>query len=435
MTTATTTPPSTPGGLRRVGAISALVVSLAGLGVGVHLTLLKFKMLYTPCVLGRGGCNVGGLTCDDALGSAWSTLAGLPISVWGSAFYLATAVLAFGLARRPEFLRGAAAPLLFWLSLVGAGISLLFAIYAFAILHSPCPFCLALYVVSALLIAAAFAVRRGQAPDPTWVRRRQIALLDAGFMTAMTFVLAVGTQSVAFHASRRFVDAQTGCPEPVKALPATTIKTGASEPKVILAMFIDLSCVHCKAEFRVVANALAGGQFPEPAQLWIFHTPRQACDAEAFPAGYAKSDDNVRYDNPCLAARAAECMEKLQPGGGFALIGGMYALHDSREANTPLFTAERIGNGAVDLDMQIDPDDPDNALFKCINEDKDVLARITDHQRYAEGPKFQIPTLAVYAASGGQPDMTRKPLYAWSNTPVATLAEYIKLQAQAPAAR
>jgi hypothetical protein len=200
-------------------------------------------------------------------------------------------------------------------------------------------------------------------------------------------------------------------------------------------MFIDLSCVHCKAEFRAIATALAGGQFPEPTALWIYHTPRQACDAEAFPAGYAKSDDNVRFDNPCLAARAAECMEKLQPGAGFALIGGMYALHDDREPNKPLFTAERIGNQAVDLDMQIDPDDEQNPLFKCINEDKGVLARITEHQRYAEGPKFQIPTLAVYAAEGGQPDPTRKPLYAWANTPVSAVAEYITVQAHAPANR
>jgi hypothetical protein len=113
----------------------------------------------------------------------------------------------------------------------------------------------------------------------------------------------------------------------------------------------------------------------------------------------------------------------------------MYALHDVREANTPLFTAERIGNQAVDLDMQIDPDDEQNPLFKCINEDRDVLARITEHQRYAEGPKFQIPTLAVYAAKDGQPDPTRKPLYAWANTPVSAVAEYVTVQAAPPTNR
>lgn len=435
MTTVNNPSPSATGGMRRISAVAALLVSVVGVGIGVHLTRIKFQMNYTPCVLGKGGCNVGGLTCEDSLASTWSTLAGLPISLWASAFYVVTAALAAGVLRRGEFLRGAAAPLLYGLSLFGAGVSLLFAIYAFGILGSPCPFCLSLYVVSGLLVGSAFMLRRAQPADPTWARRRQIALLDAGFAMAMTFVLVAGVQSVLYQFSRRFVDAQAGCPEPVKELPAATIKSGAAEPKVILAMFIDLSCVHCKAEFRSVAGALASGQFPEPTALWIFHTPRQACDPEAFPAGYAKSDDNVRFDNPCMAARAAECMEKLQPGAGYSLIGGMYALHDDRKPNTPLFTAERIGNVAVDLDMQIDPDDESNALFKCINEDKELLARISEHQRYAEGPKFQIPTLAVYAASGGKPDMTRKPLYAWANTPVSTLAEYITVQAHAPAAR
>ena len=430
MTTATTTPPSAAGfGVRRIAALTALVVSIVGVGVGLHLTRIKFQMLYTPCVLGKGGCNVGGLTCEDSLGSAWSTLIGLPISLWATAFYVVTAMLAAGLLRRSEFMRGAAVRMLFGMAAFGGVISLLFAIYAFGILGSPCPFCLTLYGVSALLAGAAYMLRRTEVPDPTWVRRRQIALLDAGFTIAMVFVFIAGAQSVIYQLSRRFADAQVGCPEPVKTLPVVTIKSGSKDPKVILAMFIDLSCVHCKAEFRSVAGALGSNLFNEPTALWIFHTPRQACDPEAFPAGYAKSDDNVRFDNPCMAARAAECMEKLQPGAGFDLIGGMYALHDDRKPNTPLFTAERIGNVAVDLEMQIDPDDEDNALFKCINEDKELLARITEHQRYAEGPKFQIPTLAVYAASGGQPDMTRKPLYAWANTPVATLAEYITKQA------
>lgn len=428
-------PPSlTPARLHRIALITAVAASSIGVLIALHLTRIKFQMLFTPCVLGRGGCNVGGLTCEDSLSSTWSTLMGLPISVWGAAFYVVTAVIAGGLLRRHEFLRGAAVHLLWWLSLFGAGVSFLYAFYALIILGSPCPFCLSLYFMSALLVGAAFVLRKLQEPDPTWVRRRQIVLLDAGFMLAMVFVLTAGAQSVFYQLSRRFADAQVGCPEPVKTMPEATIKSGVAEPKVILAMFLDLSCIHCKAEFRSVAGALGSGQFAEPTQLWIYHTPRQACDPEAFPAGYAKSDDNVRFDNPCMAARAAECMEKLQPGAGFSLIGGMYALHDDRKPNTPLFTAERIGNVAVDLDMQIDPDDEQNALFKCINEDKALLARITEHQQFAEGPKFQIPTLAVFAAKDGQPDMTRKVLYAWANTPVSTLAEYITMQARAPVA-
>lgn len=437
MTTQSVNPRSAPRpGPSKLGAAFVLLVSLAGLGVSLYLTVLKFRMLYTPCLSARGGCTVGGLTCEDSLNSTWSMLLGLPISVWGAAFYVVTTVLALGLLRRPNFLGGAAPGLLFRLAVFDAIVSVLLAIYAFGVLRSPCPFCLSLYAVSALLLAGAFFLRGlnpGGSEGSALTRLRQAAALDAVFMIGVVFVVSAGLQSVGYQLTRRFVDAQSGCPEKVDPLPPATIKIGASDPKAIVALFIDMTCSHCKAEFKVVINALGSGQFPEPTQVWIYHTPRQACDPEAFPTGYAKSDDNVRFDNACLAARAAECMEKLQPGAGIELIGGMYALHDSRVPNTPLFTAERIGNQAVELEMQIDPDDPDNKLFRCINDDKTVIAHITAHQKFAEGPGYKVPTAAVYHAEDGQPDMTRKPLYGDANTPLDALAEYIRTQANPPA--
>lgn len=419
-------------GMRRLAAVFVLLVGLGGLGVSSYLTLLKFRMAYTPCLTARGGCNIGGLSCEDALNSAWSMLFGLPISLWGAAFYLVVVVLAGGLVRRPDFLRNAAPALLLALAWFSALVSLVLGVYAFGVLGSPCPYCISLYIVSALLLGGALLLRRIQTRSDrsaSLERLRQAAVLDSAFLIAVLFVVAAGVQSVVYQYSRRLVDAQAGCPEPVKILPAASIKIGAADPKAIVALFIDLTCSHCKAEFKVVVNALNNQQFPEPTQLWIFHTPRQPCDPDAFPAGYAKSDDNVRFDNACLAARAAECMEKLKPGAGIELIGGMYALHDDREPNVPLFTAERIGNQAVELEMEIDPDDPDNQLFHCINNDSAVIASITEHQRYAEDPKFKVPTVAVYHAVGGQPDMVRKAYYGDANTPLAALADYISQQA------
>ena len=431
-----TQPMSAPPRPSRLGALIVVLTSLAGLGISAYLTLLKFRMLYTPCLSARGGCNVGGLTCEDTLGSPWSMLMGLPISVWSAAFYAATAVLAAGLLRRPDFLAGAAPGLLLRMAIFDVLVSVGYAVYAFGVLGSPCPFCLSLYVISGLLLGGAMLLRAAhpaRAEGTALTRLRQASVLDAAFTVGVVLVVAAGVQSVGYQLSRRFVDAQSGCPEKVEPLPPATIKIGASDPRAIIALFIDMSCSHCKAEFKVVVNALNNAQFPDPTQLWIYHTPRQACDPEAFPGGYSKSDDNVRYDNACLAARAAECMEKLQPGAGIELLGGMYVLHDTREPNTPLFTAERIGNTAVELEMEIDPDDPDNKLFRCINNDRGVIDLITAHQRYAEGPLFKVPTAAVYSAVNGQPDMTRKPLYGDANTPIDALAAYIHTQATPPA--
>src|SRR5690606_36032426 len=151
----TTTPHDKPPAIARIGAAAALLLSLVGAGIGVYLTVLKFRMTYTPCASTKGSCAIGGLSCEDALQSSWSTLMGLPISLWGTAFYIAAALVAGGLFLRPGFLRGAARPLLLALALFDVLVSLVYGTYAFAVLKAPCPYCLSLYVISGLLLMCA----------------------------------------------------------------------------------------------------------------------------------------------------------------------------------------------------------------------------------------------------------------------------------------
>ena len=247
----------------------------------------------------------------------------------------------------------------------------------------------------------------------------------------LVFVVAVGTQSMIYHGMRNFVDSQANAPSEV-GLPPPGTRLGPDDPVVIIALFLDLSCHKCRGEFKTLAGALREGKFPAPTQLWVYHTPRQTCDPAAFPSGYAASDNQVRFDNPCLAARAVECMDKLAPNGGANMVRGLFALHDDREKDLPLFTATRIGDRAVDLGLDIDPDDPDNVLFRCIDGDAEVLARITEHQRYAEKNDLKVPTVGVYRAFGGAIDPARKPLHGDANTPLEGVLDFVAAQA-APA--
>jgi hypothetical protein len=75
--------------------------------------------------------------------------------------------------------------------------------------------------------------------------------------------------------------------------------------------------------------------------------------------------------------------------------------------------------------MDIDPDDKDNQLFQCINNDTGVLARITAHQKFAEGPGYKVPTVAVYRAVDGAPDPSEKPLFGDGDTPLDTIFDYV----------
>lgn len=416
--------------LRRIGALFCSITSVAGVGVSTYLTVLKFKMSYTPCLTPYGGCQIGSMNCEEALGSAWSIFLGLPISLWGSGFYLATGMLAILVAVRRNAFGGTAAHLLLTLACLGVLVSAALGAYTFLALGTACPYCVTLYVVSVLLLGGAYVTRSPpgeQVPSSAELLRQRTAdLLDAAFVLAVVFVLAVGVQSMSYHGLRNRVDTQDGCPEQVAPLPATSIKIGPTQPKVIIALFIDLTCPACRKEFKTLATALRDGIFPAPVQLWVYHTPRAACDPAAFPASYPKADDTARNEGACLAALAAECMEKLQAGQGAELIAGMFALHDDREANVPIFTTERIGNRAVRLEMDIDPDDKSNQLFQCINNDDGVLARITAHQKFAEGPGYKVPTVAVYRALDGAPDPSEKPLFGDGDAPLDTILDYVR---------
>ena len=206
---------------------------------------------------------------------------------------------------------------------------------------------------------------------------------------------------------------------------------GRLAPQAILAVFLDFTCTKCRGEFKQLSQALRAGKFPAPVQLWVYHTPRHPCDLAAFPGGYDRTDDGARFDNACMAARAVECMEGLKPGSGYELMGGLFALHDDRQPNVPLFTAERIGNKAVELELEIDPDDEENPLVRCINHDSEVLARITAHQRFADRPAFSVPTVLIYHAAGGAPDPARGQRVANASTSLATLLQYVAEQAAA----
>jgi len=56
------------------------LISLAGLFLGIYLTLYKFG------VIGSLVCNVG--SCEKVQSSRWSVFMGLPVATWGIGFYV-----------------------------------------------------------------------------------------------------------------------------------------------------------------------------------------------------------------------------------------------------------------------------------------------------------------------------------------------------------
>jgi uncharacterized membrane protein len=70
------------------------LVSLAGLFLGVYLTLYKFGFI------GKLACNVS--SCEQVQTSRWSVFLGLPVATWGAGFYAIALVLAIA-GLQPRF--------------------------------------------------------------------------------------------------------------------------------------------------------------------------------------------------------------------------------------------------------------------------------------------------------------------------------------------
>ena len=110
------------------------VVSLAGLFLGVYLTLYHYGFIGTLA------CNVS--SCEKVQTSRWSMFLGLPVATWGAGFYALTlALTVVGSQPRFEDSRALALALLLltgWGMLFTAWLNYLEAF----VLHAWCEWCL-----------------------------------------------------------------------------------------------------------------------------------------------------------------------------------------------------------------------------------------------------------------------------------------------------
>jgi len=110
------------------------VVSLAGLFLGVYLTLYHYGFIGTLA------CNVS--SCEKVQTSRWSMLFGLPVAMWGAGFYaLMLALCVAGLQPRYETSRGLALAIMLLAGWGAVFTGWLNYVEAF-ILHAWCEWCL-----------------------------------------------------------------------------------------------------------------------------------------------------------------------------------------------------------------------------------------------------------------------------------------------------
>lgn len=124
------------------------VVSLAGLFLGVYLTLYHYGFIGTLA------CNVS--SCEKVQTSRWSMFLGLPVATWGAGFYVLMLVLTVaGLQPRYESSRTLSLVLLMmsgWGLLFTAWLNYLEAF----VIHAWCEWCLGSATLVLVLFVLAF---------------------------------------------------------------------------------------------------------------------------------------------------------------------------------------------------------------------------------------------------------------------------------------
>ena len=132
------------------------VVSLAGLFLGVYLTLYHYGFIGTLA------CNVS--SCEKVQTSRWSMFLGLPVATWGAGFYaLMLALTVAGLQPRYESSRGLAVALVLltgWGLLFTAWLNYLEAF----VIHAWCEWCLGSASLVLILFVLALLDWRGLEP-------------------------------------------------------------------------------------------------------------------------------------------------------------------------------------------------------------------------------------------------------------------------------
>ncbi len=162
--------PRTPSRLARSPDWPVLVLAVFGIAITVYLSVVSLSSAALA------GC-ASGSSCDLVQQSQWSTLFGLPVSIWGLGLYLVLAVVSFVARPGPKRWQ-----VLWWLSLFGLAFSVYLGLVAWIALEAVCAWCTASLLVL-LVLFVYLSLRRpaseGGEPWLTFLASRSAVVLVA----------------------------------------------------------------------------------------------------------------------------------------------------------------------------------------------------------------------------------------------------------------
>lgn len=341
-----------------------------------------------------GACSTAGGDCGTVLGDTWATVLGLPLTVYASAYFAVVLGLAALVLIRPALTIAVRAALLVaaWAAVL---VCLALASYAAVWLQALCLFCVFLDGTCCGVLLAALLIHRG----PVWPGLRSPATWTVLATTALAFVAGVAGQRLWIartHAAATAGDALHPCVVALRELETPSLRIASAEdpgaqPQVVAALFLDLSCAHCKAEYgswRTYQGELARRGIA--VELQLFYFPRGCSVA----AGVA----DVSRTRACDAARAHVCLAGADSEHSLALFDRLLAAQDDA------FTGERLAAIAAEFGVAADAGDAGSPLFACMAS-AETAATLTRHVTFAEtvARLYAAPGLLLVPLVEGQP--------------------------------
>lgn len=377
-------------GRETFSALTLALFSVPALVFSVFLTVLKFRAAYRCDGFMQNVCASG---CDVALADSWSMVFGLPISAYGTAYYLVLLMFALALGVWPlRFATPARLPVLA-LGTAGLVVSLLLAAHAWFGLGTWCIYCTILYIANVGIFLAARLLNpegllRGLRNG---VRRFDLLCGTVCWAVISAFVAGVVVQKrvYAHHAADalrdRLQDTHLSCGEQrLRELPETSFKLSSEgEPEVIVALFFDVACSHCRKEFEFWRGYQR--EHREFLQIEFFHfSADSACGPMDSPS--------LQMNQSCNGALALECLGSLVQGDPVEHMARILALQDGPSPYFSVETLQALGEqlGAKDL-------------IGCMNE-RDTLRRVRQHISFGIHAGLTAPPSAlIIPARRGRP--------------------------------
>ncbi len=253
----------------RKGWLGALVASsLGGIGVMGYLAYIHYQVTGGDSSF-SSFCNVNNeINCDAVAASGWSTLFGVPVAIWGIAFYLLFVVIALGslVAKKPKH----AGVYLVWLSLFSVVYTIFLAYVSKALLHTWCILCMVGWGINlANLIFSLMACRTLFKDQPRILWQDVKTLLSKPLRAVVVVVLGLGMVGLLFATSsyekQQQVKQDKAAPifkKLDKPLNLTTgYAFGSDKPKVTVVEFSDFQCPHCSHLHKILMKL--SKEFPE----------------------------------------------------------------------------------------------------------------------------------------------------------------------------